>query len=116
MKVAIMGAGGQGCFFGACLANAGNDVTFIARGATLEAMKKNGVTLKSKKLGNMSPSIQATSNPRASLIIFGLGNTENVTWASQACDAITVLQSVVTVRTRVFGISTATLLHIFSSW
>ena len=63
MKVAIMGAGGQGCFFGACLANAGNDVTFIARGATLEALKKNGVTLKSKKLGNMSPSIKATSNP-----------------------------------------------------
>ncbi len=37
MKIAVMGAGGQGCFFWACLAKAGNDVTFIARGVTLEA-------------------------------------------------------------------------------
>lgn len=63
MKIAVMGAGGQGCFFGACLAKAGNDVTFIARGVTLEALRKNGVTLKSKKLGNIAPPVKATSNP-----------------------------------------------------
>jgi 2-dehydropantoate 2-reductase len=62
MKVAVMGAGGQGCFYGACLANAGNDVTFIARGVTLDALKKKGITLKSKKLGNIAIPVKATNN------------------------------------------------------
>ena len=36
MKIAVMGAGGVGGYFGGMLANAGEDVTFIARGAHLE--------------------------------------------------------------------------------
>jgi 2-dehydropantoate 2-reductase len=63
MKIAVMGAGGQGCFFGACLSKAGNDVTFIARGATLEALKKRGVVLNSRKLGNIKMPVKATSSP-----------------------------------------------------
>lgn len=47
MKVAIFGAGAIGGFLGARLAQAGVDVTFIARGPHLEAMRTNGVTLKS---------------------------------------------------------------------
>ena len=42
-----MGAGGVGGYFGARLAQAGHDVTFIARGRHLEALKSNGLTLKS---------------------------------------------------------------------
>ncbi len=45
MKVAIFGAGAIGGYVGVKLAQAGVDVTFIARGAHLEAMRKKGVTL-----------------------------------------------------------------------
>lgn len=43
MRVAVIGAGAIGGFVGAQLAHAGEDVTFIARGATLEALKRNGI-------------------------------------------------------------------------
>ncbi len=42
MKAAIVGAGGVGGYFGGLLARAGHDVTFIARGAHLEAIQRNG--------------------------------------------------------------------------
>jgi len=47
MKIAIIGTGGVGGFFGGKLALAGNDVAFLARGAHLEAIKKNGLTVQS---------------------------------------------------------------------
>jgi 2-dehydropantoate 2-reductase len=43
MKFAILGAGATGGYLGACLANAGQDVTLIARGRHLEAMRERGV-------------------------------------------------------------------------
>jgi 2-dehydropantoate 2-reductase len=43
MRIAIIGAGAIGGFVGAQLAHAGEDVTFFARGATLEALKSNGI-------------------------------------------------------------------------
>ena len=42
MKVAVMGAGGVGGYFGGLLARSGHEVTFVARGAHLEAIRKNG--------------------------------------------------------------------------
>jgi 2-dehydropantoate 2-reductase len=45
MKIAIIGSGGVGGYFGARLAAAGNDVTFVARGAHLDAMRKNGLQI-----------------------------------------------------------------------
>jgi 2-dehydropantoate 2-reductase len=43
MRVAVMGAGAVGGYFGALLARGGADVTFIARGAHLEAMQRDGL-------------------------------------------------------------------------
>jgi hypothetical protein len=43
MKIVILGAGGVGGYFGAWLAAAGADVTFIARGKHLDAMRTNGL-------------------------------------------------------------------------
>jgi 2-dehydropantoate 2-reductase len=43
MRIAVVGAGGVGGGFGAALAKAGADVTFIARGAHLAAMQKDGL-------------------------------------------------------------------------
>jgi 2-dehydropantoate 2-reductase len=47
MKIAIVGAGGVGGYFGARLAEAGVDVTFLARGAHLEAMRSRGLRIES---------------------------------------------------------------------
>lgn len=47
MRIAIFGSGGVGGFFGARLAQAGNDVHFIARGAHLRAMKEKGLKVES---------------------------------------------------------------------
>ncbi len=45
MKIVVMGPGGVGGYFGARLAAAGNDVTFIARGSHLAAMREKGLKL-----------------------------------------------------------------------
>ncbi len=45
MKTAVIGAGAIGGFYGAALANAGMDVSFIARGKTLNAIRKHGLRL-----------------------------------------------------------------------
>jgi 2-dehydropantoate 2-reductase len=52
MRIVVVGPGGVGGYFGARLAAAGNDVTFVARGAHLEAMRLNGLRLESE-LGNL---------------------------------------------------------------
>ena len=52
MKIAVYGAGAVGGYFGARLAQAGQDVTFIARGKHLEAIRSNGLRVSSPK-GNV---------------------------------------------------------------
>lgn len=47
MRIAVMGTGGVGGYFGARLAAAGNDVTFIARGAHLDAIRNDGLRVQS---------------------------------------------------------------------
>ena len=49
MRIAIMGAGAVGGFFGGLLSRAGHAVTFIARGAHLEAMRERGLLLETPK-------------------------------------------------------------------
>lgn len=53
MKIAMMGAGAVGGYFGARLAQAGHDVRFVARGAHAEAMRRSGLQVRSK-LGHIS--------------------------------------------------------------
>src|SRR5882724_10263373 len=48
MRITVMGSGGVGGYFGARLAAAGNDVTFVARGSHLAAMRRNGLRLDSE--------------------------------------------------------------------
>jgi len=47
MRIAVMGTGGIGGYFGARLALAGNDVVFIARGAHLAAIREKGLRVAS---------------------------------------------------------------------
>ena len=62
MRIAVMGAGGIGGCLGAHLARAGNEVTFIARGAHLEAIQRNGLKVKSSN-GDFTVETAATDDP-----------------------------------------------------
>jgi 2-dehydropantoate 2-reductase len=63
MRIAIMGSGGVGGYFGGRLAAAGADVTFVARGAHLEALRDRGLRIESP-LGDVSvPRVKATDDP-----------------------------------------------------
>ena len=53
LKFAIFGVGGTGGVIGGYLANAGNDVTFLARGAHLAAMQKDGLTIHTNHRGDI---------------------------------------------------------------
>ena len=64
MKIAMMGSGGVGGFFGGRLAHAGYDVSFIARGAHLAAMRERGLTIESQAHGDIHvPGVRATDDP-----------------------------------------------------
>jgi 2-dehydropantoate 2-reductase len=63
MRIAVVGAGGVGGGFGAALAKAGADVTFIARGAHLAAMKRDGLKVQSPRGDTHLVPTQATNNP-----------------------------------------------------
>jgi 2-dehydropantoate 2-reductase len=62
MKIAIVGSGGVGGYFGAKLAKAGHDVRFFARGRHLEAMRSQGLTVKSLKGDFTLPNVKATDS------------------------------------------------------
>jgi 2-dehydropantoate 2-reductase len=64
MRIAVMGTGGVGGYFGAKLALAGNEVVFVARGKHLEAIRANGLRVESP-LGDMHlpKAAQATDDP-----------------------------------------------------
>ncbi len=64
MKVAVMGAGGLGGFYGGMLARAGEEVHFIARGAHLQAMRSDGLGVESRHVGDFHlESVSATDDP-----------------------------------------------------
>jgi 2-dehydropantoate 2-reductase len=63
MRIAVIGAGGVGGGFGAALAKAGADVTFIARGAHLAAMKSQGLKVQGPRGDTHLVPTQATDNP-----------------------------------------------------
>jgi 2-dehydropantoate 2-reductase len=63
MRIAVVGAGGTGGYFGALLARAGQDVTFIARGAHLQALRERGLTVESRLAGTFMLSVSATEDP-----------------------------------------------------
>ena len=85
MKILMMGAGGVGGLFGGRLAHAGCDVTFVARGAHLTAMREHGLLIESEAYGNtLLKPVKVTDDALTAgtpdLIIFGvkLWDTEAV--------------------------------------
>lgn len=76
MNILIYGIGGVGGYFGGKLAQTGHNVTFIARGAHLEAIKKSGLTVKSVNGDFTAKPDLATDNlseiPKPDLVILGV--------------------------------------------
>lgn len=91
MKIAVLGSGGVGGFFGGHLANVGCDVHFVARGAHLAAMRESGLTIESEAHGNVHlAQVNVTDDPAAIgtadlvLIAVKLWDTEAVAQAAKA--------------------------------
>jgi 2-dehydropantoate 2-reductase len=76
MKIAIIGTGGVGGYFGAKLAKAGHDITFIARGEHLKAIQNKGLTVKSIlgdfRVDNLKATEEITEIDQPDLIILGV--------------------------------------------
>jgi 2-dehydropantoate 2-reductase len=75
MRIAVMGGGGIGGYFGGLLAKAGADVTLIARGPHLAAMRERGLAVRSA-IGDFVTSVKATDDPASvgpvDLILFSV--------------------------------------------
>lgn len=81
MRIAIVGAGAVGGYFGARLARAGQDVAVVARGAHLEAIRRDGLQVKSPALGDIVARVTASADPRdigpVDLVIFAVKTYDN---------------------------------------
>src|SRR3954464_10053042 len=64
MRIAIVGSGGVGGYFGGRLAEAGAGGTFLARGAHLEALRANGLRIASPKGDVHLPRVPAAADTR----------------------------------------------------
>jgi 2-dehydropantoate 2-reductase len=85
MKIAVMGSGGVGGYFGARLVQAGCDVAFIARGAHLAAMRERGLKIESQ-LGDVHlPQVRVTDDPATlepvDLVLFSVKLSDTATAA-----------------------------------
>jgi 2-dehydropantoate 2-reductase len=88
MKIAVIGSGGVGGFYGGRLAHAGADVTFVARGKHLEAMRSNGLLIENEAQGNIHlPKVSVTEDPAA------IGKADLVLVAVKLWDLEAVAQS-----------------------
>jgi len=88
MRIAVMGAGGVGGYFGALLARAGHEVAFVARGGHLAAMREHGLTARTDagdiRIERPLASDDPAALPRSDVVLFAvkLWDTE------QAAEAI----------------------------
>ena len=100
MRIVVVGAGGAGAFFGARWAQAGVDVTLLARGRQLEAIRASGVKIIAPGGESVTP-VRATDDPAcvtgADLVIFA-----TKTW--QLAAAVAPLMSYITGETAVVGL------------
>ena len=85
MRIAVMGSGAVGGYYGARLAQAGHDVTLIARGAHLDAIRAHGLRIRSPALGDF------TARTRAEQDTTRVGPVDLVLFAVKAYDNDTAI-------------------------
>jgi 2-dehydropantoate 2-reductase len=85
MRFAILGSGAVGGYYGARLARAGHEVTFIARGAHLDAIRSRGLEIRSPALGGFTVQARGVEDTRE------VGRVDVVVLAVKAYDNPTAL-------------------------
>ena len=81
MKILVVGAGGIGGYYGGVLARSGEDVTFLARGPHLDAIRRQGLRVESVNSGDFTVRAPATEYPdgawKADLALFCVKSYHN---------------------------------------
>ena len=97
MRIAVLGSGGIGGYYGALLADGGHDVVFVARGAHLEAMRQRGLTIRTPG-GEFNRPVTAVADTRGvepvDLVLFSVKSYDTA-------PAARLLESLVTRSTAV---------------
>lgn len=88
MRIVVMGTGGVGGYFGARLAQAGHDVTFVARGRHLEAIRADGLRIASPCGDLHLKQVKATDNPAE------IGTTDLVLFCVKLWDTVAAAESI----------------------
>ena len=87
MHIAVIGAGAVGGYYGAMLARSGQQVSFVARGAHLEAIRERGLRIESESVGSFTVSAAADSDAArigaADLVLFTVKTYDNATGLRQ---------------------------------
>ncbi|KQX22477.1 ketopantoate reductase family protein [Variovorax sp. Root434] len=86
MKVAVMGAGAVGCYYGAMLARAGHEVVLIGRPSHVEAVNASGLRLETKAFDEfvkVAASTEASAVHGADLVLFCVKSTDSESAAAQ---------------------------------
>jgi len=85
MKIAVMGAGAVGCYYGGILARAGHEVVLIGRPQHVEAIERQGLRLETQTFDErirISASTQASAMQRAQLVLFCVKSTDTESGAA----------------------------------
>ncbi|MCE7979793.1 MAG: ketopantoate reductase family protein [Caldilinea sp. CFX5] len=87
MKIAVVGVGGLGGYIGGRLAHSGHDVTFLARGQRLAALRQNGLQVRNPDGEFVIQPIQATDNPAE------VGPVDLILFCVKTYDVVTAAES-----------------------
>jgi 2-dehydropantoate 2-reductase len=83
MRIAVLGSGAVGGYYGAKLARAGHDVVLIARGAHLEAIRARGLEIRSPMLGDFTVRCRAEEDTgvvgEVDLVVVAVKTYDNAT-------------------------------------
>src|SRR6267154_4066529 len=85
MKIAVMGAGAVGCYYGGMLARAGHDVTLIGRPQHVEAIQRHGLRLETQTVDErirVAASTEASAVQGAQLALFCVKSTDTESGAA----------------------------------
>jgi 2-dehydropantoate 2-reductase len=86
LKVAVMGAGAVGCYFGGMLARAGHEVVLIARAQHVETMRRDGLRMQTRQFDErvgVRASADASAAADADLVLFAVKSNDTESAGAQ---------------------------------
>ncbi len=88
MRIAVVGTGALGGFYGGVLARAGSDVIFLTRGESLHALRRGDLQIRSKLKGDFSVPVNVTDD------VSEIGQPDLILLTTKAYDLISAAQSI----------------------